>query len=304
MKFDPRSFPQVPEMTAELAFANPSTLGESPLWDERRNVLFWVDIDEGKIHRFDPSSGTNTTMQFSTIVSSICKASSGGLAATMKKTFARIDPETAAIEILDTVEGDMPENRFNDGKVDRQGRYWAGTMNEVKIGTPDAGLYLYEGPGKLKKKISEVTISNGTGWSPDGTVMYYNDTLRYSVFAYDFDPDSGEISNRRVFAEFEPLAQGLPDGLTVDAEGHVWCAVVNYGRMLRLDPSGKLERAVTFPATRGTSCTFGGPDFDHLYITTARECLSSAEIASQPLSGSLFVCSPGVKGLSETAFIG
>ena len=130
------------------------------------------------------------------------------------------------------------------------------------------------------------------------------DTLRHTVFAYDFEPVSGAISNRRPFLEIDPASEGLPDGLTVDAEGFVWSALVNFGRMLRLDPTGNLERIVTFPPTRGTCCTFGGPDYGDLYITTARECLTAEQIAAQPLAGSLFRCRPGVHGLAETPFAG
>lgn len=299
MNHDPRHLPNVPEIPAELAFQNPSTLGECPLWDEREQVLYWVDIAEGRIHRFDPATRLNTTHQFQTKLSSIAKRASGGLAVTLRKTFGYFDPASGNLEVLDTIEGDQPDNRFNDGKVDRQGRYWAGTMNEVEIGKPDAGLYRFDAPGRITKMISDVTISNGTGWSPDNRTMYYNDTLRYTVFAYDFDAATGTISNRRSFATFEPSAKGLPDGLTVDAEGHIWCALVNYGRILRLDPDGKIERMVTFPPTRGTSATFGGKNHNELYITTARETLTPEEIAQQPLAGSLFVCEPGCQGLPE-----
>jgi len=304
MKYDPRALPHVPTLAAELAYPHDSILGESPLWDEREHVLYWVDIDRGEIHRFDPATQENKTFPLGGKVTSIARRAAGGLVATLRKNFATFDPATGHADILDAVEADQPENRFNDGKCDRQGRYWAGTMNEVRIGAAEAGLYRYEGPGRCEKMISGVTISNGTGWSPDGRTMYYTDTLRHAVFAYDFDPATGDIANRRTFYEVEPAADGLPDGLTVDAEGHVWSALVNYGRILRLDPDGKLEHAVTFPATRGTCCTFGGADYGDLYITTARECLTPAQIAAQPIAGSLFRCRPGVTGLPETPFAG
>lgn len=303
MKYDPKNLPQVTTIAAELAHEHDSILGESPCWDEREQVLYWVDIDRGQIHRFDPASGENTTRQFTTKVSSIGRRAAGGLVVSLEKQFATFDFAAGKTEFLDPVESDQAENRFNDGKVDRQGRFWAGTMNQVHIGQPDAGLYRFEGPGKVRKMIPEVTISNGTGWSPDGRTMYYTDTLRYAVFAYDFDPASGEIANRRTFYEVDPGANGLPDGLTVDAEGFVWSALVNYGRMLRFDPAGKLERMVTFAPTRGTCCTFGGADYSELYLTTARECLTPEEIAAQPLAGSVFRCSPGVRGLAEPLFV-
>lgn len=304
MQYDPRHLPSVPVTQAELVHQHDSILGESPLWEEREQVLYWVDIDRGKIHRFDPATRENTTHTLPTKVTSIARRAKGGLIASLKKNFAFFDPVTGQVEMLDVVEDDQPENRFNDGKVDRQGRFWAGTMNEVHIGKPDAGLYRFEGPGRVEKMVSEVTISNGTGWSPCGRIMYYTDTLRHTVFAYDFEEKTGSISNRREFYSVDPSAEGLPDGLTVDAEGFVWSALVNYGRMLRFDPAGKLERMVTFPPTRGTCCTFGGANYDELYITTARECLTPEQIAAQPLAGSVFRCEPGVKGLPETPFAG
>ncbi len=304
MKIDPRHLPSVPALEAELVHQHDSILGESPLWDDRENVLYWVDIDRGQIHRFDPAARENTTHTLPTKVSSIGRRRSGGLIASLKKNFAAFDPSSGSVEMLDLVEGDLPENRFNDGKVDRQGRFWAGTMNEIHVGRPDAALYRFDRPGEVRQMIPGVTISNGTGWSPDGRTMYYTDTLRYSVFAYDFDPATGGIANRRVFYEAEPEANGLPDGLTVDAEGFVWSALVNYGRMLRFTPDGELERVVAFPPTRGTCCTFGGPDFRDLYITTARECLTEAEIREQPFAGSVFHCVPGCQGLPEPFFEG
>jgi len=304
MKIDPRHLPSVPSQDAELVLTHDSILGESPLWEENEQVLYWVDIDRGQIHRFDPATSLNTTHTLETKVSSIGRCASGGLIVSLRKNFAHFDPATGEVRMLDTVEGDQPENRFNDGKCDRQGRFWAGTMNEVHIGAPVAALYRFDRPGSVQQMIPEVTISNGTGWSPDGRTMYYTDTLRYTVFAYDFEIESGSISNKRVFFEAEPSAEGLPDGLTVDAQGFVWSALVNYGRMLRFDPKGKLERMVTFPPTRGTCCTFGGPDDRDLYITTARECLTPEQIAEQPLAGSLYRCVPGVQGLPETPFCG
>jgi sugar lactone lactonase YvrE len=304
MKLDPRNLPDVPTQLAELAFPHDAILGESPLWEEREQALYWVDIDRGEIHRFDPATGEDKMFPIGQKVTSIARRQSGGLVATLRKNFASFDPATGKADLLDLVESDQPENRFNDGKCDRQGRYWAGTMNEVHVGAPEAGLYRFDAQGSVKKMISGVTISNGTGWSPDGRTMYYTDTLRYAVFAYDFDPATGDIENRRTFYEVEPTADGLPDGLTVDAEGHVWSALVNYGRILRLDPDGKLERIVSFPATRGTCCTFGGPDYRDLFITTARECLTPAQITAQPIAGSVFHCVPGVTGLAETPFAG
>lgn len=302
MNLDPRHLPPVLTLEAELALQHESILGESPLWEEREQVLYWVIIPKGEIHRFDPATGKNTTRTLPTKVSSIVRREKGGLLCTLRKKFAFYDFATDTLEELDTVEGDQPDNRFNDGKVDRQGRFWAGTMNEVEIGKPDAGLYRFNKPGDIKKMVSEVTISNGTGWSPDGKTMYYTDTLRYGIYAYDFDTASGEIANRRAFLQMPGDANGLPDGLTVDAEGFVWSALVNYGAILRLDPNGDVERIVKFPASRPSCCTFGGANYTDLYITTARECIGPEDLAKQPLAGSIFRLPGAGQGLAEPLF--
>lgn len=303
MKFDPTQLSRVTKIPAACVFSHDSPLGESPLWDPRTQVLHWVDIPRGQIHRFDPATGTNTTHTLSGKVTSLALRSAGGLVITLRKNFAFFDPVTGAVESLDGIEADQPENRFNDGKVDRQGRYWAGSMNEVRIGRPDGGLYRFDRPGAVTQWISNVTISNGTGWSPDGRTMYYTDTRRHVITAYDFDPERGEPTHPRIFCEIDPQSGILPDGLTVDAEGFVWTALINFG-CARLDPTGRLERVVTYPASRGTSCTFGGPDDKDLYITTARESLREDELATQPDAGGLFRCRPGVAGLPETPFTG
>lgn len=298
MKFDPKNLPQVATLQAELASEHQCLLGEGPLWDEREQALYWVNIPAGEIHRFDPATGKDSLHTLPTKVTSLARRAAGGLVVTLRKNFALFDPKSGSYELLDELDAGLPDNRSNDGKVDRLGRYWAGTMNEVHIGTPNAALYRYDRPGQLTKKVSDVIISNGLGWSPDNKTMYYTDTLRYVIYAYDFDLESGEISNRRNFLELDPASGILPDGMTVDAEGFVWTALINFG-CVRLDPAGQLERIVHYPAWRGSCCTFGGANYEDLYITTARECLSEAELAEQPLAGSLFRCRPGVKGLPE-----
>ena len=150
----------------------------------------------------------------------------------------------------------------------------------------------------------EVTCSNGMGWSPDGRTMYHTESFRYAIFAYDFDPSSGDIGGRRPFVQIDPEGGGFPDGLTVDRAGFVWSAQPVYGRIVRYGPDGMIDRIVDLPVSRGTGVAFGGPDLGTLYITSATETLTDAEIAEEPLAGSVFACTPGVRGIAETPFAG
>jgi sugar lactone lactonase YvrE len=150
----------------------------------------------------------------------------------------------------------------------------------------------------------EVKCSNGIGWSPDGRVMYHTESFRYAIFAFDFDPDSGGIAGRRPFVQLDPDAGGFPDGLTVDADGFVWSAQPVYGRVVRYDPDGGIDRIVDLPVSRGTGVAFGGPHLETLFITSATETLTDAQLAEEPLAGSVFAWRPGVRGIAETPFAG
>ena len=169
----------------------------------------------------------------------------------------------------------------------------------------DSGaLYRLDPDLTTTRMRDHVICSNGTGWSPDGRTMYHTESFRYAIFAYDFEPAAGTLPNRHRFAGLDPQASGFPDGLTVDAEGHVWSAQPGYGRVVRYDPTGGIERIVELPVLRATSCIFGGDDYQTLYITTARETLSAQQLTEEPLAGSLLAIVRGVRGIPETPFAG
>ncbi|MEO6829254.1 MAG: SMP-30/gluconolactonase/LRE family protein [Acidobacteriaceae bacterium] len=280
-------------------------VGESPVWHPGQQRLYWIDIQGKQIHRFDPASRENESFPLPEIVTCIQLRSSGGLVLTLKKNFAFFDPESQHLDRLQGVEGDLPDNRFNDGKCDPQGRFWAGTMNAKHWDKPSGSLYRMERNLKLKKMQSQVICSNGSGWSPDGHTMYYTESFRYGIFAYNFDPATGNIENRRLFAEIDSEARkagGFPDGMTVDAEGFVWSNQVGVGKIVRYDPAGKIERIIDLPVPRATDCTFGGSNLETLYITSARETMTLAELKEAPLSGSLFAIETGIKGQPSTPF--
>jgi sugar lactone lactonase YvrE len=279
-------------------------VGESPLWDPKTQQLYLVDIPGQQIHTIRPSDGERHTFGLPDWVTSVSTRAQGGLVLSMRKNFAFYDPDSDLLEILDDPEPDRSGNRFNDGKCDRQGRLWAGTMGADDWLAPTGALYRFDPDGRITRMHDEIKCSNGIGWSPDGRVMYHTESFRYAIFAFDFDPNGGEIGGRRLFVRLDPGAGGFPDGLTVDREGFVWSAQPVYGRIVRYDPDGVIDRIVDLPVSRGTGVAFGGPDLDTLYVTSATETLTDAQIAEEPLAGSVFSLAPGVGGIAETPFAG
>jgi sugar lactone lactonase YvrE len=279
-------------------------VGESPLWHPRERRLYWVDIQGKKVHRFDPGSGHNQTFDLPDLVTCLAFRKKGGLILTLRKEFAFFDPDSGKLERLATIEADKPQNRFNDGRVDPKGRFWAGTMGDKAWDQPVGSLYRFDPDQTVTRMQSHVVCSNGTGWSPDAQTMYYTESFRYAIFAYDFDPATGSLANRRTFAEVDRKLGAFPDGLCVDAEGCVWSNQVGIGRVVRYDPLGRVERQIQFPVPRAVGSTFGGDDLDTLFITSARETMTPQQLQHFPLSGSLFAVKPGVKGQPLTLFDG
>jgi sugar lactone lactonase YvrE len=289
-------------------------VGESPVWHIGEQCLYWIDIQNHKIHRFDPGTKENLTYSLPDLVTCIALRKSGGFILTTKKNIAFFNPEKGELEILTEVERDQPGNRFNDGTCDPRGRFWAGTMDAKEWKSPAGHLYRYEN-GEVEKIVDNVICSNGTGWSPDGRTMYYTESFRYAIFAYDFDPNTGALSGRRPFVELDVIDikyGGFPDGLTVDAEGFVWSCIVGLGQIRRYDRLGKLERFYEMPIPRATACAFGGPTLQTLYVTSARETMTPQQLEKFPLSGSLFAidfqkslaADSKIQGLPAHEFIG
>jgi sugar lactone lactonase YvrE len=277
-------------------------IGEGPVWDARTQRLYWVDIVGQQLHVFNPADGTNTTYTCPDIVTSVSPRAAGGVLLTLRRSFVLFDEATGRFDTIAEVEPDMPGNRFNDGKTDRRGRHWAGTMGDVDWNHPIGNLYRF-GPDRRPVRVAEhIRCSNGIAWSPDDRTMYFCESFAYVIHAYDFDAVTGSIENRRTFATVDPAS--FPDGITVDADGFLWCAQPVFGRLVRYDPAGKIERIIELPVSRGTSLMFGGPDLATLYITTMRTTLDEQQLAEEPLAGSLLAITPAVKGLAETPFAG
>ena len=278
-------------------------LGEGSIWHPDDGALYWVDIDERKIFRFYPSTEKLESFDVSTRVTALAMRASGGFITATDQGLAYWDAQTRELSFISDPEADKPSVRFNDGAVDRQGRFWAGSMNEVDFATPDGSLYRLDPDGSIHTMEVETTVSNGIGWSPDNATMYFTDSMRQVILVYDYDSATGAISNRRPFAQVSEEGV-LPDGLTVDSEGFVWSAQWGGGNVTRYDPNGAVDRVIRLPAQQITCPAFGGENLDELYITSAWTGLSQEEREKQPLAGALFRIKVGVKGLAEPKFAG
>jgi sugar lactone lactonase YvrE len=280
-----------------------ATCGESPMWSVREQALYWTDNLGGAIHRVEPESGREQAFVIGQNVMTIALRERGGLMLALAKELAFYEPG-GELEPVAAVEQDQPRNRLNDGKVDRQGRLWAGTMNDVDWDAPSGSLYRIDATLEVNRLQGEVACANGLGWSPDSRTFYFGESFRYAIFAYDFDPDAGTFSDRRAFATVDRSGGAFPDGLTVDAEGGVWSVHNGAGRVVRYGPDGEVTHEVELPVPQPTSCIFGGPDLDILYVTTSRQNLTPDQLERHPLSGSVLAVRPGVHGVAEPLFAG
>ncbi|MFJ4519945.1 SMP-30/gluconolactonase/LRE family protein [Streptomyces sp. NPDC088810] len=281
-------------MTAyEVAVRAEATLGEGPTWDPATGRLIWLDILGMRLHTYDPVSGRRTVRTTPQHIGAAKPRAGGGLVLNLRDGVGLLDPDDGFRWLHHEP---VPGRRANDAAVAPDGSLWAGTMRYDEA--PGGGtLSRLTGDGAVVTVLPDATVSNGTGWSPDGRLMYYVDSPTRRVDVFDHDADG--IRGRRPLVEIEEGA-GFPDGLTVDAEGCVWVALWDGGAVRRYTPAGELDRVITLPTPRTTACAFGGPDLTDLYITTARTGLTSPH----PLSGSLLVIPNAGKGLPQPAFTG
>ena len=280
----------------------PAILGEGPLWVERENALYWVDVVGKQVHRLSLADQARKSWPFETEVTSLAVRKSGGFIGTTRHGFAFFDFDRGEFKPISSHETDLPGNRFNDGKADAHGRFWAGTVDEAGWKSETGSLYRLDSDLSVRKIESGYICSNGPAFSADNKTFYHTKTMKGTVYAFDFNA-KGEISNKRPFVKLGE-GQGFPDGMTVDAENCLWVCQFGGGRVTRFSPEGKVLQVVTMPVPNVTSCTFGGRDLDTLYITTARYFMSPEAIAQYPLAGSLFSCKPGVQGLPTFSFGG
>jgi sugar lactone lactonase YvrE len=285
----------------ELLVRHDAFVGEGPVWDPRIGRVVWVDIPNATVFVTDPADGATVARRLPSAVGVVLPRAAGGYVAALQDGFYVL-PEEGEPELIAPVEADDPGTRMNDGETDPQGRLWAGTMGWHA--EPGRGaLYRLDPDGTVRRMVEGVSISNGLGWSPDGRTMYYVDTPTHRVDMFDFDPQTGDIADRREFVTIRH-GGGRPDGLTVDAEGGVWVATWPGHGVHRYLPDGSLDAIVPLPVSNVSSCELGGPDLRDLYITTAWELLSEEEHAAQPLAGSLFRARVEVPGRPRAPFAG
>lgn len=275
-----------------------NTLGEGIVWDGRR--AWWTDIQEKRLFRYDPATRALETFDLPERLGSFGLIEGDErIVAAFESGFAFYEPHDGALAWIARPPHDAANVRFNDGRVDRQGRFWAGSMVEGD-GAPRGKLYRLDADGRYEICVTNVAISNSLCFSPDGHSLYFADTPQRQIWRFRLDPVSGALSERSVFARTPPGA--FPDGANVDSEGCVWSAHWGAGQIVRYDPRGRIERTIQLPVTQPTCVAFGGDKLDHLFVTTARENLDKAAIEQQPLAGAMFVFAVGVTGLPEPRF--
>ncbi|NOK04644.1 MULTISPECIES: SMP-30/gluconolactonase/LRE family protein [Myxococcus] len=278
-----------------------AVLGEGPFWMATEGALYWLDIPGRKVHRLELQSGAQASWDTPLRIASLAPRRSGGFIAGTERGLAFYEPRSARLERLLDPEPERPHNRCNDGKVDPQGRFWVGTMDDREK-APTGGLYRFDAQGHLARIDEGYTVTNGPAFSPDGRTLYVNDSPRRVTYAFDLGPD-GAATRRREFLRFDE-PHGFPDGMTVDAEGGLWIAFYGGGCVRRFSPDGAWLAEYRLPVAKTTSVAFAGDALDRLFVTTGRDGLSAEELEAQPLAGGLFELTPGVRGVAPVPFAG
>ena len=289
-------------LTADCVLDAKAVLGEGPVWRAETQDLVWVDIESARVCCFNPATGENQTWDVGEKPGLAVPTKQGDLILGTSVGFVRLDLASGVLSPIIDPEQDLPNNRFNDGKVDPEGRLWAGTMGMDE--TPNVGsLYRLNRNLSTDKLFDQVTISNGMAWTSDQKTFYYIDSPTRRVDVFDCDMAGGTVSDRRTAFEL-PEGMGYPDGMSIDNEGMLWVALWQGWGVARFAPGGALLAKVEVPVECVTSCCFGGENWDELYITTSSRDLDETGREEQPLAGGLFRCRPGVSGPPTNLFLG
>jgi sugar lactone lactonase YvrE len=291
----------------EVYCSEANGLGEGPIWSTAEQTLYWLDIARRTLHRRAPADTETKSWGLPDYPGCLAELSSGEIAVAMGDGIKRIDLKSSAIETLWTAPPRRPGTRFNDGKVDPLGRFWVGTMQNnfgpageaIAVERTDGALYRFDANGQAVTIEENVGIANTLAWSPDLKHFYFADSLAGQIYVYNFDADSGAVSNKRVF--FAAPQDGAPDGSAMDVDGCLWNARWDGSALLRIAPDGRLDRRIDLPVLRPTSCCFGGPNLDILYVTSSAQGLSAAQLEQFPLSGAVFAIAGLAQGMPVPA---
>ncbi|MBF0444075.1 MAG: SMP-30/gluconolactonase/LRE family protein [Magnetococcales bacterium] len=289
-------------LQVECVWKSSAQLGEGPVWSHKQRLLFWLDIKSKQVFRFHVDTGKQNCQNVESLISCLALRRTGGLIAATPQGVGVLNWSKGTVTIKSKYSEEPAGNRPNDGKCDSMGRFWIGSMdNDESKAT--GKLYRIFGDGRVVAVLDGVVICNGIGWSPDNLTFYFTDSVNRKIMAFDHEPESGFLQNRRVFAQIKK-EHGYPDGLAVDIEGGVWSAHWDGWRVTRYTPDGAVDRIIEMPVPRPTSCAFGGSDLLDLYITSASIGLNKQQLAQAPLSGSLFRHRPGIVGLEVGEYSG
>ena len=277
-------------------------LGEGPLWHPEEKCLYWVDIVAASLNRLDINTRSVKKFKMPSQIGSIGWRAKGGLIAALSDRFASIDTATGATQTIALPLKNPPQDMFNDGKCDRQGRFWAATK-DIAEESPVGSLYCLDTEGKAMEMANGFTVGNGIAWNLDNSRMYICDSPARQIYEYEFDPIKGRLGGFQIFAQV-PESEGFPDGLTVDSEGYIWSCHWDGWQITRYKPTGEIDSVIPMPVPRPTSCCFGGEDLKTLYVTSASVGLSASILEDAPQSGQLFALEIGVKGVPEPPYLG
>jgi len=287
------------EVTLELQI--PAELGEGAFWNHKTQELYWVDILGKKLYIYNPSTKLNTSFEMPSRIGTVVPQSDSTAVVALEDGIYIQNTKNGSLTRLSNVEADIPENRFNDGKCDPNGNLWVGSMHLAEK-EPNAKLYKVAPSGTATAMLDNITISNGIVWTKDAKTMYYIDTPTAKIRAFDYDVGTSTISNERVAVEI-PASLGFPDGMAIDEHDNLWVGMWNGNAVVCFDPkTGSVITRIELPAHNVTSCAFGGPNLDILYITTATVDMTEDEKIQFPLAGSVFKVIPGVKGVPSSFF--
>jgi len=282
----------------EHIYSSQDEIGESPIWSSAERALYWLDTEGHCVHRLNPASGNYRRFSSDLALTAIAFCESGGWLTATKEGLYHWDRQFSARRFLGDPVSDKQSVRFNDAVVDRAGRLWAGTLNEEQLQAADGELYCMTSDSAIKVMASGFSVANGISWSPDGTRLYISNMFQHKVEVFTQEAATAQLSQRRTFISFSE-ADGMPDGLTVDAQGYLWVALWGGGKVCRYNPQGVLDQTIHLPVSNPTRCTFGGADLTQLYVCSARFGLSDEQKKQQPKAGDLFRIDLGIEGLAE-----